>query len=91
MYVIVAAIYYIKHWYLHLESTHFIENILYDKGGIEIPDSIEYQFAIWYVFAENLHPCRECFINHPKMNSKNAIMTNINKVTSEYSGLLWHL
>ena len=49
MYVIVAAIYFIKHLYLHLESTHFyifIENILYDKGGIKIPDSIEYQFAI---------------------------------------------
>ena len=45
MNVIVAAIYFIKHLYLHLESTH-IENILYDKAGIEIPDSIEYQFTI---------------------------------------------
>ena len=54
MNVIVAAIYFIKHLYLHLESTHFyisndmiyIKNILYDKGGIKIPDSIEYQFTI---------------------------------------------
>ena len=48
MNVIVAAIYFIKHLYLHLESTHFyiIENILYDKAVIKIPDSIEYQFTI---------------------------------------------
>ena len=56
MNVIVAAIHFIKHLYLHLESTHFyillalydlhMENILYDKAGIEIPDSIEYQFTI---------------------------------------------
>ena len=47
MYVIVAAIYFIKHLYLHLDPTHFyFENILYHMAGIKIPDNIENQFTI---------------------------------------------